>query len=304
MQKSMWLLQTALFYLFTLFVALLPLPVADRLGRTLGLAIAFVLPKRRAIALDNISKALPFLAKQPLWGRRLSDAGMICRAMFANLGRSLIETCRLYHGSGSHIINSIEVRGREHFERARLRHKGVMMVSGHCGNWELLGLGLPFLLKVPGTGIARRQNNPYLNRMVEQLRIRYDSRIIYKEGSLRAIIRLMKADGFIGILTDQSVLPEEGVLIDVLGRTAWASRAPVIIARKTGAALLPVFIHREGTGHVVTIYPEYILSDDLSDAGVQSDVQALSQYVEEYVSEYPDQWYWVHRRWKRAGLPA
>lgn len=248
MKKIFWLLQASLFYLFTLFVATLPISVAERLGRHLGYLIARVIPKRRAIALENISHALPFLDTQPLWNETDANAATITHEMFGNLGRSLVETCRLYHRSGSRIIGTIEVRGREHFDRARHRHKGILMVSGHCGNWELLALGLPHLLKEPATGIARRQNNPYINSMVERLRMRHNSSIIYKEGSLKAVIRLLRNDGFVGILIDQSVLPEEGVLIDVLGRTAWASRAPVTIARKTGAALLPVFIHREGTG--------------------------------------------------------
>jgi len=92
----------------------------------------------------------------------------------------LIETCQLYHGNGSRIFGAIDIRGLEHFDQARLRRKGIMMVSGHCGNWELMALSLPHLLKAPATGIARRQNNPYLNTMIERLRMRYNSRIIYK----------------------------------------------------------------------------------------------------------------------------
>lgn len=137
MKKTVWLLQAGLFYAFTLSVALLPLFLADRLGRLLGLAFARVLPKRRAIALDNIRASLPFMEGHPRWGALQATATAIAREMFANLGRSLIETCQIYHGKSSHIFGAIEIRGLAHFDQARLRRKGIMMVSGHCGNWEL-----------------------------------------------------------------------------------------------------------------------------------------------------------------------
>lgn len=103
------------------------------------------------------------------------------------------------------------------------------------------------------------------------------------------------------MLADQAVFEGNGVLIEFLGRTAWANKAPAIIAHKTGVPLVPVFIHRAGRRHVLTIHPEYTLCGDLTDAGIQRDIQALSHYLENFVCAHPADWYWVHRRWKRAG---
>jgi KDO2-lipid IV(A) lauroyltransferase len=150
-------------------------------------------------------------------------------------------------------------------------------------------------------GVARRQNNPFLNSMVERMRSRYSSRLIYKQGALKRILAALKNRQMVGILADQAVFPEEGYLIDVLGRKAWASKAPVIIARKSGVPLIPVFLHREGERHVLTFYPEHLFGDDMSDEGIKNETQALSRYVENFVVANPTQWYWVHRRWKRAG---
>jgi Kdo2-lipid IVA lauroyltransferase/acyltransferase len=97
------------------------------------------------------------------------------------------------------------------------------------------------------------------------------------------------------------VQPEEGALIEVMGRTAWASTAPVLLAQKSGAPLVPVFIHREGDRQVITFYPEHNFSGDMSEEGIRKETQALSRYVENFVVAHPTQWYWVHRRWKRAG---
>lgn len=151
------------------------------------------------------------------------------------------------------------------------------------------------------SGVARRQDNPYLNRMVEQMRSRYNSRLIYKQGALKGILSALKKREMVGMLADQAVFPEDGYLVDVIGRKAWTSKAPVIIARKSGVPLIPVFIHREEERHVLTFYPEHLFSGDMSDEGIKKETQALSRYVENYVVAHPTQWYWVHRRWKRAG---
>ena len=301
MKRINWVLQTAVFHGLTLVAALLPATITYRLGALAGLLIPLIVPKRRAIAIDNISRALPFMRSHPLWHPPCEDAGELARETFKNLGRSLMEVCRLYHGRGEDVIASIELRGRENYEAARAKGKGMLFFSGHCGNWELMALAFSSLFGKGITVVARRQNNPYLNRMVERMRMRYNSRVIYKQGALKGILTALKKGEVVGILADQAVFPEDGVLIDVLGRKAWASKAPVIIAQKSGAPLVPLFIHREGERQVITFYPEHRFSGDMSDEGIRRETQALSRYVENYIVAHPTQWYWVHRRWKRAG---
>jgi len=270
-------------------------------GRLTGLLMLRLLPGRRRIAVDNIRQALPFMTRHPAWSSTCDTPEAITRETFIHLGTSLVETCRLYHGKGMGIIDSIEVRGREHYEGARAKHKGVVFVTGHCGNWELVALCFKRLFNDTMSVVARKQNNPYLNTLVERMRMHYDNSVIYKHGALKPIISRLKKDGVVGILADQSVLTEEGVLIDVLGRKAWASKAPVVIAKKTGVPLIPAFIHREQDRHVITLSPEFEISGDMSEEGIQQDVQALSRYLEDFVCAHPADWYWVHRRWKRAG---
>lgn len=301
MKTIVYPLQAACFYLFTLFVALLPPALSARIGAAAGAALYLLLPKRRAIAIDNIGRALPFMKGHPLWEHPDEDPRRIARETFRNIGRSLVEVCRLYHGRGEDVIGRIELRGRENYEAARARGKGLIFLTGHCGNWELLALAFCSLFGEGMSVIARRQNNPWLNRMVERMRVRYNSTVIYKQGALKGILSALKKAELIGILADQAVFPEDGALIDVMGRKAWASKAPVIISQKSGAPLVPVFIHREGDRHVITFYPEHRFSGDTSDEGIRRETQALSRYVEEYIIAHPTQWYWVHRRWKRAG---
>ncbi len=301
MKRIVWALQAVVFYCLTLVAALLPASITYRLGALAGLLIPCLVPKRRAIAIDNISRALPFMKAHPLWDSPCEDAGELARETFKNLGRSLMEICRLYHGRGEDVIANIELRGREHYETARAKGKGVIFFTGHCGNWELLALAFSSLFGEGVSVVARRQNNPYLNRMVERMRMSYDSRVIYKQGALKGILTALKKGELVGILADQAVFSEDGTLIDVMGRKAWASKAPVVIAQKSGAPLIPIFIHREGERQVITFYPEHRFSGDMSDEGIRTETQALSRYVENFVVAHPTQWYWVHRRWKRAG---
>lgn len=300
MGELFWKVQAAVFYCLTLVGALIPVAATQRVGAVVGSVMWRLLPKRRDIVLDNLKQSLVYLGGHPLWCAPGSGNAPLAARAYSNLGTSLIEICKLYHGRGEHLITGIELRGLEHYEAARARNKGIICFSGHCGNWELMALALGRLLG-DGAVVARRQNNPHFNRMVERMRMSYNSRVIYKKGAFRGILSALRSGELVGILADQAASPEDGVLVSVMGRKAWASKAPVILARKSGAPLLPVFIHREGDHHVITFYPEHTFSRDMSDCGIQKETQALSHYVENFVAAHPAQWYWMHRRWKRAG---
>jgi KDO2-lipid IV(A) lauroyltransferase len=220
-----------------------------------------------------------------------------------NLGISIVEVCRLYHGKGDILIDSIEIKGRENLQPAREKHKGLIFIGGHCGNWELMSLSFKKLFDENVWAIVRHQNNPYLNTVVEKMRMSYGNKVIYNKAALRPILGVIKKDGVIGMLADQAVFEDNGASIEFLGRKAWANKAPAIIAHKTGVPLVPVFIHRAGERHVITIHPEYTLCGDRTEEGIVRDIQALSRYLEDFICAHPTDWYWVHRRWKRAGEP-
>jgi KDO2-lipid IV(A) lauroyltransferase len=303
MKRIVWFIQAVLFYLFTRMMSFIPAGSVPNAGRLVGLIIYKTLAGRRRIAVDNIRQALPYMKQHPAWSGTQDTAEKIAGETFNHLGMSIVEICRLYHGKGDVTINAIEVRGREHFDRVREKQQGLIFVGGHCGNWELMALSFKSIFGESMAGVARMQNNPFLNTVIEQMRTRYDNKIIYKHGALRPILGIIKKNGVVGMLADQAVSSDDGTLIEFLGRKAWASTAPAIIAHKTGVPLVPVFIHREAGRHIITVYPEYKLCGDTSESGIQHDIQALSRYLEDFVCAHPADWYWVHRRWKRAGEP-
>ena len=296
-------MQATLFYLFTLLIAALPRSQSTRIGKKTGVFLFNILHSRRAIAIDNISQALPFMKCHPSWTGKFETAEEIALATFMNLGISIVEVCRLYHGKGDILIDSIDVTGGDNLRSARERHKGLIFVGGHCGNWELMSLSFKRLFDENVWAIVRQQNNPYLNTVVDRMRMSYGNKVIYNKAALRPILGVIKMDGAIGMLADQAVFEDNGASIEFLGRKAWANKAPAIIAHKTGVPLVPVFIHRAGDHHILTIHPEYTLCGDRSDAGVRQDIQALARYLEDFICAHPADWYWVHRRWKRAGEP-
>jgi KDO2-lipid IV(A) lauroyltransferase len=179
--------------------------------------------------------------------------------------------------------------------------KGIVFLTGHCGNWELGALAFSHNINAPVAVVARRQNNPYLNAMVEKMRIQYQNRIIYKDNAMRSMLAVIRKNGIVGLLLDQAVFPEDGAKIPFLGRMAWASKVPVVLARKTGVVVLPVFTHREGERHVITINPPCTFAGSDSAEGMAEDVKHYSAYIERSIIAHPTDWYWVHRRWKRAG---
>ena len=296
MSNVLWLLQMGLLYAVTLPIGIMPLQLALRVGSLIGLMAYFVWGSRREIAVDNISHAI----RAGFIDNSVPAAELI-KEHFRNLGMSAAEIVKIYHGFGSKILDRIDVEGIDNYHRAREKGKGILLITGHCGNWELLALAVSCKVSPVGA-VARPLNNPYFNSLIERVRKRYGNSVIYKKGALRAIISRIRKGGTVGILIDQSVLPAEGVVVEFLGRPAWTIKSPGLIARKTGTPVVPVFIRRmDNGGHLVKIYPEVELSDtEDRERAVLEDTERFTSFVERYVTKNPAEWLWIHRRWKRV----
>ena len=295
MKRLKWSLEFFVAVLITLPIALLPHGVALRAGEILGTLLYFSWTGRRNIAVANLREAV---ARKAVSLGPFSPEDVI-RKNFQNLVKSFVEIVKLYYGLGEHIIRAVDITGIENFKEALSRGKGVIMITGHCGNWELVGLPIAVgLAKI--SVVVRRINNPYLNRMIIRTREKYGNIMIYKEGALKKILSALKRKEIVGILMDQSVVSAEGVKADFLGRKDYIVKTPALIARKTGSAVLPVFIRRTHGGHRIEIGK--IIEPDTSgdaDQAVIADTIRFSQAIEEYIRQNPSEWLWIHRRWKR-----
>ncbi len=292
MKKLQWAVELGAVLALSLPLLFLPL----KAGEYLGLAAHALWGSRRNIAIENVRQAI---ASGSLPSTLRPED--VVRGFFRHLGRSILELVKISCGFGSRITSTAEIRGAEHYHQAKAAGRGVIFLTGHCGNWELVAI-LSSVHLEPFSVVARRQNNPYINRLVELVRGKFGNAVIYKKGALKNIMLSLKQNGAIGILMDQAVTPEEGYIIDFLGRPAWTMKVPALIGRKTGAAILPSFIHREGNCHIVTIHAPVVLSGGIdNEQAIMQDTKRLTVFVEDYIRAHPEQWLWIHRRWKRAG---
>ncbi len=295
MKRILFFLKALIIQLATYPLALLPRKPALHTGSLIGLLAYHLWRSRRDIAIRNLN-----LTVSNSEALNITDSREVVKENFKNLGRSLMEVIKIYHGRGGEIIESVVITGKENYIKALQKGRGIIVITGHCGNWELLALATSCRL-TPISVVARPINNPYLNSFVERIRTRYGNRVIYKGGALREILRELKAGRPVGILMDQGVLPSEGVLVDFLGRPAWTIKTPAVIARKTGTPVLPVFIKRNGDRHIVEIHREVKLSENPDpEEAIREDTRTFTSYIEAYIRENPTEWLWIHRRWKRT----
>jgi KDO2-lipid IV(A) lauroyltransferase len=290
-KRLVWFLEAGLFIFLSIPFAIFPLRLSLKIGEILGILLFYAWESRRRIAIENIEKSAISYQLSAL---------SLAKETFKNLGRSFVEVIKIYYGLGKKVINSVEIDGIENFDKAKSKGKGVLFITGHCGNWELLAIATS--KRLPGTSVvARPINNPYINNYIESVRQKHGNSVIYKKGALKEIIKTLHSNGSVGILLDQAVLPDEGFVIDFLGRGAWTTKMPALIARKTGASVLPAFIHRVGKGHKIKIHPEIRLTDiEDKDMAVLEDTKRFSGFIEDYIKEHPAEWLWIHRRWKRV----
>ncbi len=284
--------------LLTVPFVLLPLRAATWVGGNLGLALFHLLGKWRCIGYETVAALLPYLQEQNGWDKRLTSPEQIIREVFINIGILVAELSRLYYGQDNSLLRTVEFRGIEHYERAKARGRGILFITAHCGNWELMALAFGAAYS-PVAVVARPMKKRYIDRLLERIRLHHGNSVIYRDQSVRGILTLLKANGIVGILPDQVTPPPHGILADFFGRPAWTTVMPVKVAMKSKGALLPIFIHREKGRSIVTIHPEVEMSEEGSDQErILDGTSRLNRCIEQHILRYPTQWNWLYRRWK------
>jgi KDO2-lipid IV(A) lauroyltransferase len=270
----------------------LPLPLARMESRLLSLALRYGAPRLVRAARTNLAFALPELAP--------AQRDAIVRGVYRSLARLLVSLARFPHLSRNNIHHWIHYDGLEHFERARSCGRGVLILTAHLGNWELSAVAHG-LYGRPMHVLVRPLDNPYLDALIRRYRTLSGNRIIEKTDSPRRIFEALQANHAVGILVDQNTTPDGGVFVDFFGRQACASSGLVKIALRTGAPVVPGFaLWDESLGrYVLRFWPplEMTVTGD-AEADVQVNTQRTHTVLEQIIRQYPDQWLWIHRRWK------
>lgn len=273
-------------------VASLPEPLAFALGRLLGRLWYALDARHRRIARENLARA---------FGSRTTAAEReaIVRNHFVHLGYTFVETCRLCGLSAARLERVVRVEGLEHLQRARERGRGVVLVAAHFGSWEVLGRAMP-LLGESVAFVARPLDNPFLETWIAGIRTAGGNQVIQKQDALRHVVERLRRGGTVGMLIDQNVAREHGVFVDFFGTPACTTTAAALAARRTGAALVPVVCPRRAPGwftvRIGKEIPVAVTGDHRRD--ILATTAEATAVLETFIREHPEQWFWVHRRWK------
>jgi KDO2-lipid IV(A) lauroyltransferase len=214
--------------------------------------------------------------------------------VFETLARLLLAMARFPDLNATNVRAWISYEGLDHYIDAKRRGQGILVATAHLGNWELSAFAHA-LLTEPMSVMVRPLDNPMLDKLVESRRAMSGNRLILKRDAARLVIRALKNNEAVGILVDQNTAASEGVFVDFFGKRACAGSAFVKLAHHSGAAVVPGFAlwDKSRDRYVLRFYPEVALTGN-----VERDTQRIHAIIESVIREYPDQWMWIHRRWK------
>jgi KDO2-lipid IV(A) lauroyltransferase len=242
----------------------------------------FLLPRLRRIARKNLTMA------------GYSNADQITDGIFLSVARLLKSFAGMPRLTPENISSLIQYEGLENFQSALIRGRGVLVATAHLGNWELSAFAHAWMT-APMHIVVRPIDNPRIDALVERYRGLSGNRIIEKNDAARGILKALKAGDAVGILMDQNTTLDQGVFVDFFGTKACAGTAFAKLAHHSGAAVVPGFAlwSDEEQRYILRFYPEIVMSGDVAE-----DTQRVHSQLETVIRQYPDQWLWIHRRWK------
>jgi len=272
-----------------------PLPVSllGKTGAALGWIWYRIVPIRRAVARRNVSRALELEA---------SAAEVVVTGMYRHLGRSALELLAL-----DRVARAARVSGLVHLTTALGEGRGVLLLSAHLGNWEVL-VRAAARAERPVFVVTKRMTGRIAERIWRDLR-RGGAALLHERGTARSILRALDANGVVAFVLDQHEAGAGRCVVPFFGRPAATSTGLARLAVRSGAPILPIFTHRATDGvHEVEIGPPVILPAGAAagEGAAACNTAHLVSIVESAVRRHPDQWLWIHRRWKvddRAGGP-
>jgi len=275
------------------FVRLLPFRVAQRFGRRLGQFVYTNLKIRRETTYQNLRAAFP--------EKSIEELDDIALEAYCNLMITFVELFwipNLNHGAILHIVKP---RNPEVLEDARKKGKGLILLSGHFGNWELMAFSTTILFNLPFTIIVKDQRNPLVDKLITKYRSMCGSKMVSMDKSVREVLTTLRDNGAVAMLADQSA-PKERLFIDFFGRPAATYEGPAVFALRSGAPIIMFFLIRQKNGKYELVFEELPMSD-LQGATDENIIELTRRHVavlERYIRDYPGQWLWLHKRWKHA----
>jgi KDO2-lipid IV(A) lauroyltransferase len=273
-------------------LGILPRPLARATGSSMARMLFALTPRLRKTALFNLRIAFPE------WSDKQRKA--VIRKMVRNLGWMAAEFARLPRYDAKSIEQVVILDGHENFLEGQRRGKGVIYLTGHIGAWELSSFAHA-LYGFPLHFMARPLDNKRLDALVNRYRTLSGNEAVFKNESARAMLRILKENGTLGILADQNTLPQEGVFVDFFGKTACTTSGIARVALHTGAAVVPGYAYwDEGIRKYRLRFeaPVELIRTGNAERDVLENTQRFTNIIEQIIRKHPEQWVWLHARWK------
>lgn len=270
----------------------MPRPFARALGAALGLIARLSLRRLRRVGIRNLEIAFPEMED----GARRR----ILRGVFRSLGWQIGEFCKMGRYTREEAARFIRYEGLEKYLAARDRGRGVLVLTGHLGAWEMSSF-FHSLMGYPMSLVIRRLDNPLVDSFVNGIRCLHGNRVIHKDDFARGLLTSMHQGETVGILMDTNMTPPQGVFVPYFGVEACTASGLARVALHSGAAVLPGFLVWEPAEkrYVLRFGSELALVRTGDMAGdIVANTALFTATIEAYVRRYPEQWLWVHRRWK------
>jgi KDO2-lipid IV(A) lauroyltransferase len=285
-------IQYAVAWVFVKTLGVLPRAVARGLAAGTARILLSLLPRMRRTAEFNLRLAFPEWSE----ARRRT----VLKGMARNLGWMAAEFARLPGYTRENIENVIVLDGHENFLEGKSRGKGVIYLTGHIGAWELSSYAHA-LYGFPLHYMARPLDNAALDEMVNEYRGRSGNRAIYKNEAARMMLKILKEEGTVGILADQNTMPGEGVFVDFFGTQACTTTGIARVALHTDAAVVPGYAYWDQNLRKYRLRferPVELVRSGDTERDVRENTQRFTKVIEEIIRKHPEQWVWIHGRWK------
>jgi len=257
----------------------------ERMGRLLFRWHA----RYREIALDNLRRAYP--------EKEEKEKRHIAVKVFENLGKLFYEICWATTLSDEDFGRQVTIEGMHHINDAYAQGKGVLALTAHLGNWEFLAV-VGQRIGHPMSVVYRPLDFKPLEHFIVKMRARFGAKMIAKKKGFRKVLQRLQQKEMVGLLMDQNVAWREGVFAPFFNRPACTNKGLALLALKSGAPVIPIFLLREAEGYRCIIQAQVRLirtGDKTKD--VEINTAAYNRVIEAMVRQYPEQWFWVHRRW-------
>lgn len=271
------------------FFLLLPRSVALKLGIFIGNISFYVFKKRRLLALDNFNQAL---------GKNYAPAEQkeIIKKAFVNLSLNFVEFLRFKEITAKSLSTYVTFHGKEYLDTAYAQQKGVLALTSHMGNWELLAAAIS-LSGIKGAIVVKAAHQKAFDDFLRQQRESKNIKLFYGKNSVKDILKLLKSGGTVGIVIDQHGIGRDSVVVPFFGRPASTLKGLAVLSERTGCPVIPAYIYRDENFHHHVVFEPPIQHRDNTPEGR---TLQYTQWLESVITKHPDQWMWTHNRWKSS----